>query len=274
MSIPKITHTQISNEFIDKFMPDCTGGEVKVFLAIARQTIGWHKETDDISLSQMEQKTGLSRKACIMATDSLAEKGIVVKIVGKRMTSYSINYEGFGAILGGEKTPSEEKIGEKSTPIEGQIGVERTPKSGEIGVKSTHTKERLKEKERERKSSHEIQKLYREAGSEYYHDGREAKAVAELSPRYEENPGQFALMVIAHSRLHKNDKFFKRMPLSPSVLLRFWNDILEYRKSISSTQAQAASRAEPRMADGRTTAEYLAQVEAEEKAKKEAGVEK
>ena len=52
-------HTQVSNEFIEKYMGVLSGSSVKVFLAICRKTIGWHKDTDAISYSQIKKMSGL-----------------------------------------------------------------------------------------------------------------------------------------------------------------------------------------------------------------------
>ena len=47
-------YTQISNEFID-MLSNFSGASVKIFLAISRKTIGWHKISDRISYSQLEK---------------------------------------------------------------------------------------------------------------------------------------------------------------------------------------------------------------------------
>lgn len=54
-----INYTQVSNEFIGE-MHRYDGAEVKIFLAITRKTIGWHKDSDRISYSQLVAMTGLS----------------------------------------------------------------------------------------------------------------------------------------------------------------------------------------------------------------------
>ncbi len=55
----KISHTQISNDFIDKYMNVLSGEAVKIFIAISRKTIGWHKDCDRISYSQLLKLTGI-----------------------------------------------------------------------------------------------------------------------------------------------------------------------------------------------------------------------
>lgn len=55
-------HTQIPNKFLDERMLKMSGSAVKVFLAIARKTFGWHKHElrDRISFSQLRKLSGVS----------------------------------------------------------------------------------------------------------------------------------------------------------------------------------------------------------------------
>lgn len=56
-------HTQTPNSFFDVTLPQIKSiGELKVLLAIMRQTFGWRKFSDTISLSQLVKITGLSRQ--------------------------------------------------------------------------------------------------------------------------------------------------------------------------------------------------------------------
>jgi hypothetical protein len=52
--------TQFPNAVI-ALMPDMSEAELRVTIAIARQTFGWHRERAVISLSDFEEMTGLSR---------------------------------------------------------------------------------------------------------------------------------------------------------------------------------------------------------------------
>ena len=56
-------HTQTPNEFFDVHLKEMGLSELKIVLAIIRQTFGWHKADDEISFSQFETLTGLSRPA-------------------------------------------------------------------------------------------------------------------------------------------------------------------------------------------------------------------
>lgn len=55
-------YTQIPNVFLDKQMPKIKSlAELKVVLAVMRQTFGWQKKADRLSLTQLIKLTGLSR---------------------------------------------------------------------------------------------------------------------------------------------------------------------------------------------------------------------
>lgn len=70
------SYTRIPNAILDS-MADLTEPELRVLLAIARKTIGWQKECDMISLTQLETLTGLSRPAVNKALHTAMERGWV-----------------------------------------------------------------------------------------------------------------------------------------------------------------------------------------------------
>jgi len=72
-------HTQTPNELFDEHMKDMSGSELKVVLAVCRKTFGWHKEKDKISISQLEEMTGLSRPAVIAGTVKAMERRILAR---------------------------------------------------------------------------------------------------------------------------------------------------------------------------------------------------
>jgi len=99
MTISKINHTQISNDFLEIHMKNLSGGATKVFLAISRKTIGWHKETDSISISQIMVLTGLSNRGVINSISELEKNGLI-KVFRKKTekdfnytNKYTIDYE-------------------------------------------------------------------------------------------------------------------------------------------------------------------------------------
>lgn len=121
----KISHTQISNEFIDSEMQNLNGSCVKCFLAICRKTIGWHKETDYISISQLQELTGLSNRVVIKAVNDLEAAALIKKERTKMTNRITINYD--------EKSQVELQNDEKSQ--------DRVTKSHRQSDEKSHTKE-------------------------------------------------------------------------------------------------------------------------------------
>lgn len=86
--IDKPNYTQTPNILFDVLMADMGEAELKVVLAIVRQTLGYHKKRDPISLSQLQKLTGLSRTACSNGADYAIKRGIVARVSrGKRGVS-------------------------------------------------------------------------------------------------------------------------------------------------------------------------------------------
>jgi len=74
----KPNYTQIPNIVIDDFMANLSGSAVKILMAICRKTIGWHKDTDGISYSQLRKLTGISSNNTIrQGITDLTEAGLI-----------------------------------------------------------------------------------------------------------------------------------------------------------------------------------------------------
>lgn len=82
--IEKPNYTQTPNILFDEIMRDLNGAELKVMLAVIRKTFGWHKERDRISLTQLEEMTGLSRQGILNAIHGKKkEKSVIGGLVNK-----------------------------------------------------------------------------------------------------------------------------------------------------------------------------------------------
>ena len=145
MNSPKHFHTQVSNDFIDKFMSQVSGSATKVFLTISRNTIGWHKDTDSISISQIQAKTGLSNRCVIDAVRELEKIGIII-VEKKFITRYTLNYEKLECE---ESSQSENNLCEESSRIQNKI-VKKVHKNSE---ESSQTKDIIKIKNNIKKES-------------------------------------------------------------------------------------------------------------------------
>lgn len=79
MKIPAPNYTQTPNILFDETFKTLKEGELRVIIAITRQTFGWHKSFDRISLSQLSEKTGMERRSVCRSLNSLITKGLVEK---------------------------------------------------------------------------------------------------------------------------------------------------------------------------------------------------
>ena len=69
--------TKIPNNFIDEWLLKLSGTATKVFLVILRKTIGWHKESDVISISQIEKNSGLSENSVLSGLKELKKHSLL-----------------------------------------------------------------------------------------------------------------------------------------------------------------------------------------------------
>ena len=97
MKISAPNHTQTPNICLDEIFKTLTEGELRVILVIIRQTFGWHKSADKISLNQLAEKTGMERKSVCRSLASLIEKKLVDKkkfgTIGKERCYFSLIVE-------------------------------------------------------------------------------------------------------------------------------------------------------------------------------------
>lgn len=84
-------HTQTPNIFFDDSLPKIKSfAELKVILAVVRQTFGWHKADDRLSISQLVKLTGLTRQGVVNGVaKSLADGFLERQPVGQSFT-YSL----------------------------------------------------------------------------------------------------------------------------------------------------------------------------------------
>lgn len=95
-SIPAPNYTQIPNAIFE-LMADKDAhlkeAELRVILAIARKTFGWHKKRDKISLTQLEEMTAMSRTSVIAGLDAAISRGLVRKTPDKKDKRGGFFYE-------------------------------------------------------------------------------------------------------------------------------------------------------------------------------------
>jgi hypothetical protein len=88
--------TQIPNVLLDVIMPAVSPATWKIISCVARQTYGWQKRWDAISISTVEKKTGLSNRFVIDTMEEMRDAGLLLRREGERKEfgyEYSLNIE-------------------------------------------------------------------------------------------------------------------------------------------------------------------------------------
>ena len=82
----------IANELAEAFARlQISGNQWRIVWVILRQTYGWNKKTDKISMTQFQQKSGLKRRHTFRALKDLTDRKIVTKNDTTFITTYGIN---------------------------------------------------------------------------------------------------------------------------------------------------------------------------------------
>jgi len=83
--------TRIANELLDALIcADLTKRQLRVALAIVRQTYGFNRKSDDISGSRLAAITGMARQHCNAALIDLDRLRVIVRESGRWGTSVSV----------------------------------------------------------------------------------------------------------------------------------------------------------------------------------------
>lgn len=70
-------YTQSPNVLFDEIFKTLKEGELRIVLVLIRQTFGWHKEWDQISIRMLADKTGMERRSVQRSIKTLIEQGLV-----------------------------------------------------------------------------------------------------------------------------------------------------------------------------------------------------
>lgn len=90
--IPPPNYTQIPNLLLDELVPEIsTLAELKIVLVIARQTFGYHKRYDQLSISQLMAKTGLHRASVVEGVKAAVERGLLKRKASGQSYLYALN---------------------------------------------------------------------------------------------------------------------------------------------------------------------------------------
>lgn len=131
-------HLDLANELVDKLgMTKLSGSEWQILFVVWRKTWAWKKKEDWISLTQLEQLTGLSRVMICRSKKKLVNRNILVQT--ENGLSFNKNYDSW---VVNESTPlvNKKAIGSKQKD---NLLVNKNTHTKETITKETHTKEIL-----------------------------------------------------------------------------------------------------------------------------------
>lgn len=160
--IPQPNYTQTPNVFFDEIMQTLNEGEMRVLLIIMRQTFGWHKLEDWISLKLLSEKTGYDRRSVCRILARLIEKNLVYKRIegpmGSQKCYYSLVTEPVEKeqrdLTDGVETQEEMNEFQKSYTSDRRVtppvtGGSPPPVTGGSPTKETNTKETIQKKQQQ-----------------------------------------------------------------------------------------------------------------------------
>lgn len=80
MSYSEPNYTQVPNTLLDEHAPKMSEAELRISLAIVRQTFGWHRRQKKLSLTELSIMTGLSRQGTINGIEDGIARGTITRV--------------------------------------------------------------------------------------------------------------------------------------------------------------------------------------------------
>jgi hypothetical protein len=126
-TLPAPNHTQNPNKFFDDWLPEITHlSELKVVLAVIRATFGWHEPSAKLSLSDFEERTGLTRPSVIEGIQLAMSDGYIGREKDGQSYLYFCEVEGSKANLPAGQTEQKKDLtstGKQSYPVAGKANL-------------------------------------------------------------------------------------------------------------------------------------------------------
>ena len=93
MNYPAPNYTQFPNILLDN-QHKMSDLELRVTLAIARETFGWHRKRHKLSLSKLQEMTGMSRPSVISGIDEGIARGTIARTQDGQGFTYELIVDG------------------------------------------------------------------------------------------------------------------------------------------------------------------------------------
>jgi phage replication O-like protein O len=136
-------YTMTPNDLLDELMPLMGEAELRIVLAAIRKTLGYHRTSDEISRTQFEKMTGLSRQGVEDGVQAAIARGVMREVArGKRgVIRYALVIE---------SDQSTKLTSQASRPVPVNV-LDQSEAS--TSQRSRHTKEKDSSKEKGKKNS-------------------------------------------------------------------------------------------------------------------------
>ena len=122
--IPAPNYTQTPNQIFEEFLPLMGVAELKVVLAIVRNTFGWHRKSHRMSLSYFTQATGLSRQGVLDGLNAGIQRGIICRHKMGQSYEYSLRIDDETSQA---TRPVEDETSQASRPVEDETSQASRP---------------------------------------------------------------------------------------------------------------------------------------------------
>lgn len=116
MGFKEPNYTQTPNELFDECMKKMGEAELRVTLAVIRKTMGYHKDRDAISYSQIMEMTGLSRSSTQDGINKAVEHGFI-EIAGNGKRGVNI----FRLVVNPDQSGKATSTGSVGLPVTGSV---------------------------------------------------------------------------------------------------------------------------------------------------------
>lgn len=135
-------YTQTPNDLFDVYLPDLGNAELRIVLAVIRETFGWEdkksptgrRQRAELSLSELRSMTGLSENSVIAGAKAAVKRGLLKRInPGTRQTSkWEIVMKSPPSATEGGARNSLSNRGRTPSATEGQLPLKERKKEKEI----------------------------------------------------------------------------------------------------------------------------------------------
>jgi phage replication O-like protein O len=211
-------HIDVANEIAEALAKiNLSSYESRVLWAVFRKTYGWHKKTDQISITQFQKITGMKRRHVSRTLSKLLQRNIVTQIGDSRITTYGFkkDYTKWKDI-----TQTGDDVGIPRVCWQGMKKIV-TQTGDRSSPKQVHTKETNKRKK------------YVETEIEFqlslllFKEMRKKEEELDLSPTQEPNLQKWAVHIDRMIHLDKRDPERIREVIEFSQRDSFWRNNIE-----------------------------------------------